>query len=270
VAGCAYPPPVPRLDVVVCERGLAESRSRAQALIMAGRVTVDGAPATKAGMPVRPEAQVAVSEPARYVSRGGEKLESALTAFDVRVAGERCLDIGASTGGFTDCLLQAGAASVIALDVGHAQLHERIRGDERVTVVEGVNARALDPASLPYAASVCAIDVSFISLALILPAAVPCLMRPATVLPLVKPQFEAGRQDARRGVVRDPQVHLSVLRRIAAIAGEAGLLVLDAAPSGLTGPSGNREFFLHLVTPDHPDAARAPADHDQLLVRAAA
>ena len=237
---------------------------------MAGRVTVDGAPATKAGMPVGPDAQVDVSQPPRFVSRGGEKLESALAAFDVHVAGQRCLDVGASTGGFTDCLLQAGAAAVIALDVGRAQLHERIRGDGRVTVIEGVNARALDPASLPYAASLCVIDVSFISLGLVLPSAVLCLHHPATVLPLVKPQFEAGRQEARRGVVRDPDVHLSVLRRIAAIAEATGLCVLDAAPSALPGPAGNREFFLHLVTPDHPHASRAPADHDQLLVHAAA
>ena len=149
--------------------------------------------------------------------------------------------------------------------MGRGQLHERVAGDARVTIVDGVNARALAPEQLPFAADLCTIDVSFISLALVLPAVVRCLARPARVVPLVKPQFEAGRSEVKRGVVRDPAVHLAVLRRIAALAPEHGLVVLDACASALPGPSGNREFFLNLVTPDHPDAARPADDLDRTL-----
>jgi 23S rRNA (cytidine1920-2'-O)/16S rRNA (cytidine1409-2'-O)-methyltransferase len=261
---------MPRLDVLLAERGLAESRSRAQALVMAGRVTVDGVVVTKAGTAVGADAALAVSEPARFVSRGGDKLQTAIDAFGVDVAGRRCLDVGASTGGFTDALLQAGAAAVTALDVGRRQLHERVRGDERVTVLEGLNVRFLRCDELPYAADLAVIDVSFISLGLVLGPVLTCLARPFQVLALVKPQFEAGRHEARRGVVRDPEVHADVLRRVASGVPELGAVVLGACSSGHPGPAGNREFFLHLVSTDHPAAASAPEDTDALLARAAA
>jgi 23S rRNA (cytidine1920-2'-O)/16S rRNA (cytidine1409-2'-O)-methyltransferase len=261
---------MPRLDVLLAERGLAESRSRAQALIMAGRVTVDGAVVTKAGTPVGDEAALEVSQPARFVSRGGDKLQTALDAFGIDVTGARCLDVGASTGGFSDALLQAGAAAVIALDVGRGQLHERVRGDPRVTVMEQVNVRFLECDALPFVPEIAVIDVSFISLGLVLPAVLTCLARPFQVLALVKPQFEAGRHESRRGVVRDPEVHAEVLRRVASQAVELGAVVLGACSSGHPGPAGNREFFLHLVSRDHPDASFIPDDLDAVLVHVAA
>jgi 23S rRNA (cytidine1920-2'-O)/16S rRNA (cytidine1409-2'-O)-methyltransferase len=261
---------MPRLDVLLAERGLAESRSRAQALIMAGRVTVDGAVVTKAGTPVGDAAALEVSQPARFVSRGGDKLQTALDVFGVHVAGRRCLDVGASTGGFSDALLQAGAAAVIALDVGRGQLHERVRDDPRVTVQEQVNVRYLECGSLPFEPEIAVIDVSFISLGLVLGPVLTCLARPFQVLALVKPQFEAGRHESRRGVVRDPAVHADVLRRVASQAMELGAVVLGACSSGHPGPAGNREFFLHLVSRDHPDATTAPDDLDAVLVHLAA
>ena len=163
-----------RLDLALVERGLAESRSRAQALVMAGRVTVDGAVVDKAGTPVSERAAIEVARPARYVSRGGDKLETAIVRWRIDLAGERCLDLGASTGGFTDCLLQHDAAEVIAVDVGRGQLHERLRGDPRVHVLERVNARGLTPQMLPYAPAVITADVAFISLRLVLPPAFAC------------------------------------------------------------------------------------------------
>jgi 23S rRNA (cytidine1920-2'-O)/16S rRNA (cytidine1409-2'-O)-methyltransferase len=261
---------MPRLDVVLAERGLAESRTRAQALIMAGRVTVGGVVVTKAGTGVAADAEVAVSQPPRFVSRGGDKLSTALEAFGVDPAGRACLDVGASTGGFSDRLLQGGARAVIALDVGRGQLHERIRRDERVTVVESFNVRRLTPADLPYAPDLCVIDVSFISLGLVLPPVLHSLARPYQVLALVKPQFEAGRAETPKGVVRDPQVQLDVLRRVAAGLPPLGAVPLGACPSGYPGPAGNREFFLYAVSADHPDAASAPADLDATLVHAVA
>ena len=257
---------VTRLDQLLCERGLAETRSRAQALVMAGRVRVDGRLVTKAGTPIAGGAALEVEQGPAYVSRGGDKLATALAAFAIDVTGLSCLDVGASTGGFTDCLLQAGAAHVTALDVGRGQLHERLRADDRVTLLEGVNARLLAPGDLPGPPSALAvIDVSFISLALVLPALVTVLARPYRLLPLVKPQFEAGRGETRRGVVRDAGVHAAVLERVAGAASEAGGVVLGACESGHPGPAGNREFFLHVVSSDHPEAAGAPADPLPLL-----
>jgi 23S rRNA (cytidine1920-2'-O)/16S rRNA (cytidine1409-2'-O)-methyltransferase len=261
---------MPRLDVLLAERGLAESRSQAQALIMAGRVSVDGAVVTKAGTAVGDDAEVAVEQPPRFVSRGGDKLQTALEAFGVDPAGCRCLDVGASTGGFTDVLLQAGAGAVIALDVGRGQLHERVARDPRVTVLEQVNARYLDCSALPFAPEIAVIDVSFISLGLVLGPVLTCLARPFQVLALVKPQFEAGRHESRRGVVRDPVVHAEVLRRVASQAEELGTAVLGACSSGHPGPAGNREFFLHLVSADHPAATTAPRDLDDVLDHVAA
>jgi 23S rRNA (cytidine1920-2'-O)/16S rRNA (cytidine1409-2'-O)-methyltransferase len=257
---------VTRLDQLLCERGLAETRSRAQALVMAGRVRVDGRLVTKAGTAIPGSASLEVEQGPAYVSRGGDKLATALAAFAIDVSGLACLDVGASTGGFTDCLLQAGAAHVTALDVGRGQLHERLRADDRVTLLEGVNARLLAPGDIPGAAAgLAVVDVSFISLALVLPPLVGVLARPYRLLPLVKPQFEAGRGETRRGVVRDTAVHAAVLERVAGAATEAGGVVLGACQSGHPGPAGNREFFLHIVSSDHPEAAGAPADPLPLL-----
>ncbi|HSD02827.1 MAG TPA: TlyA family RNA methyltransferase [Gaiellales bacterium] len=241
-----------RLDALLVERGLVESRSRAQALVMAGRVHVDGTPVTKAGTATAADATVEVIAPARYVSRGGEKLETALAVFRVELAGERCLDVGASTGGFTDCLLQHGAASVVALDVGRNQLHERLMADSRVTVIDGANARSLDCDSLPFRPTLVTADVSFISLRLVLPAVLGCAQEPWRALTLVKPQFEAGRGDVRRGVVRDPEVRRRVLHDFAEFATERGWAVLGVCDSCVPGPAGNREYVVYLASPAHP------------------
>jgi 23S rRNA (cytidine1920-2'-O)/16S rRNA (cytidine1409-2'-O)-methyltransferase len=257
-----------RLDVLLAERGLVESRSRAQALVLAGRVRVDDQVVTKAGSNVGIDARLDVDLGPPFVSRGGTKLAAALACFAVDPSGERCLDVGASTGGFTDCLLQAGALEVCAVDVGRGQLHERLRQDERVTIVDGVNARALQPSMLPFAATLATIDVSFISLALVLPAVVPCLAAQWRCLPLVKPQFEAGRGQAPGGVVRDPAIRRAALDRVVSSVAELGAVTLDACSSGLPGPAGNREFFLHVVSCDHPDAANPPRDLDSRLDRA--
>jgi 23S rRNA (cytidine1920-2'-O)/16S rRNA (cytidine1409-2'-O)-methyltransferase len=237
-----------RLDIALVERGLAASRERARALIMAGRVTVDGQIVSKAGATVAEGANLEIAMPDHpYVSRGGVKLAHALDDFGVDPSGKRALDVGASTGGFTDVLLQRGAASVIALDVGHGQLHWRLRTDARVDVHEGVNARALTPADVPHQVDVVTIDVSFISLAHILPALPPFLTGGADVVALVKPQFEAGRDEVgKHGLVTDPAVHEAVLTRVTADAQAAGFNRVAMAPSAITGATGNQEFFLHL------------------------
>jgi 23S rRNA (cytidine1920-2'-O)/16S rRNA (cytidine1409-2'-O)-methyltransferase len=241
-----------RLDALLVERGLVETRSRAQALVMAGRVHVDGTPVTKAGTPTAGDATVEVVKPPRFVSRGGEKLDTALAAFGVEPDGERCLDVGASTGGFTDCLLQHGAAEVVALDVGRGQLHERLRGDARVTVIDRTNARSLDCGALPYRPSLVTADVSFISLRLVLPAVLACAAERWRALVLVKPQFEAGRADVRRGVVRDPEVRRRVLHDFAGFATGNGWAVLGVCDSCVPGPAGNREYIVYLASPEHP------------------
>jgi 23S rRNA (cytidine1920-2'-O)/16S rRNA (cytidine1409-2'-O)-methyltransferase len=248
-----------RLDVLLVERGLAESRAQAQALVLAGRV----AGHAKAGEQVEEDAELVVQQPPRYVSRGGEKLEHALDAFDVPVAGARCLDVGASTGGFTDCLLQHGAAHVIALDVGYGQLHERLRGDPRVTVLERVNVRHLP--ELDYRPEIVTCDVSFISLRMALPPALAAAAAGWHAVVLVKPQFEAGRAEVKRGVVRDAAVHARVLREIATAAHAWNACVAGVVDSGLPGPKGNREFFLHLV---HDDSPRLPDELDAWIAGA--
>ena len=202
--------PKKRLDVVLVERGLAESRSQAQALVLAGLVPGF----TKAGQQVAEDVELEVRRLPQFVSRGGEKLAHALDELDVDPAGKDCLDLGASTGGFTDCLLQRGAARVVALDVGHGQLHPRLRADERVIVLERVNARLLE--ALPFPPELVTCDVSFISATRVLPPALRLAVRDWVALVLVKPQFEAGRADAPRGVVRDPAVHARVLREFCA------------------------------------------------------
>jgi 23S rRNA (cytidine1920-2'-O)/16S rRNA (cytidine1409-2'-O)-methyltransferase len=254
-----------RLDVRVAELGLADSRTQAQALIMAGRVTVGGAVVDKAGTPVGDDDRVEVVAPPRYVSRGGEKLETALRVFGIDVAGERCLDVGASTGGFTDCLLQHGAAQVIAVDVGRAQLHERLRADPRVTVMEGVNARSLAPELLAYRAGFVTADVSFISLRTVLPPVVACLAEHWRGVVLVKPQFEAGRDRVRKGVVRDPAVHAEVLHDVAAAIRELGVTVLGVCDSSFPGPAGNREFLMELASAGHPQTTDQDVDLDRAI-----
>jgi 23S rRNA (cytidine1920-2'-O)/16S rRNA (cytidine1409-2'-O)-methyltransferase len=230
-----------RLDVLLVERGLAESRAQAQALVMAGRVPGFA----KAGQQVDEAAMLELTEPQRFVSRGGEKLDHALDVFGVDPESRRCLDVGASTGGFTDVLLQRGAAEVIALDVGRAQLHERVRGDSRVVVMEGVNARHL--AELPFPPELVTCDVSFISLRQVLPPVLGLAEPGWEAVVLVKPQFEAGREQVKGGVVRSPDVHRAVLREIAEAALDWEAATDGVADSGLPGPKGNREFFLHLV-----------------------
>jgi 23S rRNA (cytidine1920-2'-O)/16S rRNA (cytidine1409-2'-O)-methyltransferase len=237
-----------RLDAALVERGLAASRERARALIMAGHVNVNGQPAAKAGTAIATDALISVAEPDHpYVSRGGLKLAQALDDFGIDPSGRRALDIGASTGGFTDVLLGRGAASVVALDVGRAQLDWRLRSDPRVIVVEGLNARSLTSADLPHAVDLVTIDVSFISLGHIFPALAPLLPRGADVVALVKPQFEAGREQVgKHGIVSDPAVHAEVLGRVRAQAAAVGLEHVAMAPSAIKGATGNQEFFLHL------------------------
>jgi 23S rRNA (cytidine1920-2'-O)/16S rRNA (cytidine1409-2'-O)-methyltransferase len=237
-----------RLDTAVVERGLAPSRERARALILAGQVTVDGAVVSKAGATVPPHANIALVAPDHpYVSRGGVKLAGALDAFAIDPAGRHALDVGASTGGFTDVLLRRGAARVVALDVGHGQLDWRLRTDPRVVVREGVNARALTRDDVPGDVDLVTIDVAFISLRHVLPAVAALLAPRADVVALVKPQFEAGREEVGKGgLVTDPAVHEAVLARVTEAAAAVGLRRVGMAPSAITGATGNREFFLHL------------------------
>ena len=233
-----------RLDVLLVERGLAESRSQAQALVLAGRVKGFD----KAGEQVDETATLDVDAGPRFVSRGGEKLAHALDAFEIDVTGADCLDVGASTGGFTDCLLQAGAARVCALDVGHGQLHPRLRDDPRVTVLERVNVRHLGCEDLPFRPAFVTCDVSFIGLAKALPPALACAETGWRALVLVKPQFEAGPEEVGKGgVVRDPDVQHRVVDEVAASASEWGARVQGTTESPLRGPKGNREFFLYLT-----------------------
>jgi 23S rRNA (cytidine1920-2'-O)/16S rRNA (cytidine1409-2'-O)-methyltransferase len=243
----SLPPVRKRLDVLLVERGLAETRAQAQALVMAGLVPGHAKP----GEQVDEAAPLEVERSPPYVSRGGQKLEHALDVFGIDVAGLDCLDVGASTGGFTDCLLQRGAARVIALDVGRGQLHQKIRDNPRVTVLERVNVRRL--AELPFAPELVTADVSFISLRVALPPAL-ALARPGwRAVALVKPQFEAGRADVKGGVVRKPEIWRRVLREVSADSVGWEAEPVGVADSGLPGPKGNREFFLYLR--HSPDAA---------------
>src|SRR3954465_3458130 len=238
-----------RLDALLVDRGLFETRSRAAAAVIAGEVRLgdDGRRADKPGQMVAPDLAVAVAEGPRYVSRGGVKLANALDAFGIDPAGRLALDVGASAGGFTDCLLQRGAARVIAVDVAYGELHWRIRNDPRVTVLERVNARALDPASLPYAPDLVVIDVSFISLTKVLSAVLECAAEGFDCLAMVKPQFEVGRERVGKGgVVRDPEARREAIDGVAEFARRLGVTVLGEAPSGLPGPKGNLETFLWL------------------------
>jgi 23S rRNA (cytidine1920-2'-O)/16S rRNA (cytidine1409-2'-O)-methyltransferase len=234
-----------RVDVLLVERGLAESRSQAQALVLAGLVRGYDKP----GAQVDEDVELTVERPPPYVSRGGEKLAHALDAFGVDPAGRDCVDIGASTGGFTDCLLQRGARRVAAVDVGYGQLHPRLRDDPRVVVLERTNARELS--QLPFPPDLVTCDVSFISVRLVLPPVLALAAPGWEAVVLVKPQFEAGRADVPKGVVRDPEVRRKVLETVASAAQAWGADVAGVVDSGLPGPKGNREFFLHLVDRPH-------------------
>ncbi len=236
--------------------GLAPTRSQAEALIRSGRVLVDDMPVDKPGTRVRLEASVRVrGETPRFVSRGGEKLAGALVDLGVDPAGKRCLDVGASTGGFTDCLLAAGASRVVAVDVGYGQLAPKLREDPRVVVLERCNARALAPADVPAPIELVCIDVSFISVRLLLPALVR-LAPDADWLVLVKPQFEVGKgRVGKGGVVRDDGLRAQAVRDVREAAEALGLSALGEAESRLAGPKGNREVFLHLRGQTAPVAA---------------
>jgi 23S rRNA (cytidine1920-2'-O)/16S rRNA (cytidine1409-2'-O)-methyltransferase len=235
-----------RLDTLLAERGLYESRSRAAAAVMAGDVRVGERAARKPGELVAEDADVRVAERPAFASRGGVKLANALDAFGLDPAGRRALDVGASTGGFTDCLLQRGAESVIALDVAYGELHWSLRQDPRVTVMERSNARSLSPGDLPYAPDLVVADVSFISLTKVLPAALRCAAERFDCLALVKPQFEVGRER----VGKDRRAALVAVA--SAARDELGAAVLGFAPSGLPGPAGNRESFVWLAEPGRP------------------
>jgi 23S rRNA (cytidine1920-2'-O)/16S rRNA (cytidine1409-2'-O)-methyltransferase len=239
-----------RLDLLLVERGLAESRSKAQAMILAGQVRVAGQRADKPGVAVATDAPVEICGPAqRFASRGGEKLEGALEDFGICVEGKVCLDIGASTGGFTDCLLQHGAARVYAVDVSTNQLAWKLRQNARVIRIEK-NARYLNAEDIPEPAGLATVDVSFISATKILPALAPLLLPGADVLILVKPQFELGRgQVGRGGIVRDPKLHARAIERVRKAAEAAGFAVQGVRPSRLAGAEGNQEFFLYARRP---------------------
>jgi 23S rRNA (cytidine1920-2'-O)/16S rRNA (cytidine1409-2'-O)-methyltransferase len=250
-----------RLDVLLVERGLVESRAQAQALVLAGLVPGFD----KAGTQVDEDIELTVESPPPYVSRAGHKLANALDAFGLEVTGLDCCDVGASTGGFTDVLLQRGAARVIALDVGYGQLHPRLRNDPRVTVMERTNARHVT--ALPFPPQLVTCDVSFISVKLALPPILRLAAPGWHALVLVKPQFEAGRAEAQKGVVRDPDVHRRVVFDIAVAALGWGGETVGVVDSGLPGPKGNREFVLHLV---HRQEPRLPDDIDSRIAAAVA
>jgi 23S rRNA (cytidine1920-2'-O)/16S rRNA (cytidine1409-2'-O)-methyltransferase len=244
-----------RLDAELVRRGLVASRSEAQHLVEAGRVTVSGAPATKPARLVDPgEPLVVTGEPPRFVSRGGHKLDAALEHFAVDVRGWRALDAGASTGGFTDCLLQRGAARVVAVDVGHGQLHERLRHDPRVAVRERLNVRAISLADTEGPVDIVVADLSFISLRLVAGALLGVCRPGATLVLLVKPQFEAGRAEVARGrgVVRDPAVHERVVGEVIDVLRARGAAIMGWMESPLRGADGNVEFLVHAVAPAAP------------------
>lgn len=258
-----------RLDVLLVQRGLFPSRAQARAAVMAGEVTVDGRPADKPGSQVSPHVDLGVAARRRYVSRGGDKLDTALRRLGVDVTGEDCLDLGSSTGGFVDRLLRGGAARVIAVDVGYGQLDWRLREDPRVTVLERTNARRLTPERLPFRPSFVTADLSFISLTVALEPVLECLREGFRGLVLVKPQFEAGRElVGKGGVVRDPAVHRDVLVRVAGWLQGRGAVVQGVCDSGHPGPKGNVEYFILFC--DQAAAGAAPPPVEVLVAQAVA
>ncbi len=242
--------PKQRLDSLLVERGLAESRTQAQALILAGQVVAGDQRADKPGSLVPSDVLVRIKEKLRYVSRGGLKLERALAEFSIAVEGKVCADIGASTGGFTDCLLQAGARKVYAIDVGHGQLHSKLLSDSRVLHLEGINARYLSEVEVPELVDLATIDVSFISLTQVLPAVLPRLRPGGTLIALVKPQFEVGRANvAKGGVVKNPEAREGAIQKIASFLSEQGLEMIGRVDSPIAGPAGNVEALLAAAKP---------------------
>lgn len=253
-----------RLDEAVVDRGLVETRSKARALILAGDVIVNGAPNLRAGTAVRDSDVVDLRAKPRFVSRGGEKLAHALEEFHLDIEQRVCADLGASTGGFTDCLLQNGALRVYAVDVGYGQLDSRLRDDPRVVVLERTNARYLE--SLPEPVSLVTIDVSFISLDLILPVAARLLSDGGWCVPLIKPQFEAGREEVGdRGVVRKPEVHRKVLTKVLTSAVDKGFTLKGLTTSPLRGPEGNIEFLASLLYKGSDGDEMDPASVEELI-----
>jgi 23S rRNA (cytidine1920-2'-O)/16S rRNA (cytidine1409-2'-O)-methyltransferase len=240
-----------RLDKLVVSRGLVASREKAQRVIRAGEIRVDGAPSTKPGVQVDAGAEVTIKKKPRFVSRGGEKLEGAFLAFGLNVHGLSCLDVGSSTGGFTDCMLQHGASRVYCVDVGKGQLDWKLRNDDRVVVLEGVNARYLKEGDLEQPPSFAAADVAFISLTKVLPAVTTVLLPGAEIVLLIKPQFEAQRKEvAKGGVVKDPVVRQRIVREIRDFAtGSLGIEFLGYEESPLRGPAGNIEYLAHCRLP---------------------
>ena len=253
-----------RIDVYLFENGMAESREKAKALVISGDVFVDGQRCAKPSQVIGTDAQVSVRQKQEFVSRGGKKLKKALGFFDIDINGVNAIDIGASTGGFTDCMLQRGAAHVYAVDVGHGQLAWPLRQDERVTVMERQNARYISPDMFDRTCSFASIDVSFISLRLILPALMAVLEPPYTIVALIKPQFEAGRgKVGKKGVVRDRAVHVEVVDGIMAFARSIGLCICGLTYSPIKGPEGNIEYLVCLRSSGedvHPDAAQTVAE----------
>jgi 23S rRNA (cytidine1920-2'-O)/16S rRNA (cytidine1409-2'-O)-methyltransferase len=237
-----------RLDVLMVERGLTESRERAQRLILANKVSVSGVQNLKPGLRISRECDIVIEEPEKYVSRGGYKLEAALREFAVDVQDAVCADVGASTGGFTDCLLQAGAARVYCIDVAASQLHHKLRADERVVLVEQTNARSMTPQTLPELAAVAVMDLSFISLTKVLDGVRQVLRPEGNVIALIKPQFEATRQEVSRGkgVIKSEEVHVRIIESVLEYCRSSGWMPLALIPSPITGGSGNREYLVHL------------------------
>ncbi len=237
-----------RIDKVLVERGLVESRTRAQALILAGQVLVREQRVDKPGQLIETDADIRIKgETLRYAGRGGLKLEAALREFKIDPTGKNCIDVGASTGGFTDCLLQHGSAGVWAVDVGHNQLVWRLRQDPRVVVLEGQNARHLDPNQFQFRFEIASVDVSFISLNKVLPSLLPCLAENADCIALIKPQFEVGKGEVGRGgIVTDPAKHRRVLNEIKSAALAIGFRPVGLIESPILGAEGNREFLMHL------------------------
>jgi 23S rRNA (cytidine1920-2'-O)/16S rRNA (cytidine1409-2'-O)-methyltransferase len=253
-----------RIDAALVDRGLFSSRERARAALLAGEVSVGGHVVTKAGQMIESDAPIEVAERQRYVSRGGDKLAGALDTFGLDVAGARAIDVGASTGGFTDCLLQRGAASVVALDVGYGQLAWSLRTDERVTVVERTNIRSADADELGAPFDLAVVDVAFISLRTVMPHVVALLGEQGELVALVKPQFEAGKgRVGKRGVVKEPAIHVEVLAAVEAAAREAGFVVRGITFSPIKGPEGNIEFWLWAAREGAPTATTAREVVDQ-------
>ena len=236
-----------RLDQLLVTKELVESRHRAQAMIMAGLVLIDGQLVTKAGTMVAMDVPLVIKQKLPFVSRGGQKLEKALDSFNINVTDKICLDVGASTGGFTDCLLQHGAKKVYALDVGHGQLDVKLRNDPRVINIENTNIRYFEKVGLPETPDLAVIDVSFISLDKVLPAVYKLVKIKGEIIALIKPQFEAGPKRAKGGVVRDSAVHVEIIDRIKVFSQIQAMEVLGVIESPLLGPAGNKEFFIHLI-----------------------